>query len=141
MRKFYFKPQYEKRMYELMRTFLWSLFNELAMDKEFKVTIRPGVKSQIFKCPKEEFRIDKKTYKVCKPDIEHIENDNLDTAELTSDDDSEAELMKEQNFCKLQEKTDPYSVYKTLGGYGDTKTDQYGEFEKHKVTKEDKKQR
>ena len=73
MIKFYFKPQYEKRMYELMRTFLWSLFNKLAMDCSFNPAIKPGVKTATFKPWKEEGRIDKKTYKVFKPDIEHIE--------------------------------------------------------------------
>lgn len=31
-RKFYFKPQYEKMMYEKMRFFLWTYFNKLSMD-------------------------------------------------------------------------------------------------------------
>ena len=29
-------------MYELLRTHLWSLFNKLAMDKEFCPNIKPG---------------------------------------------------------------------------------------------------
>jgi len=36
LRKFYFKPEYEKRIYELLRSFLWKLFNKLLMEKEFQ---------------------------------------------------------------------------------------------------------
>ena len=46
MRKFYFKPQYEKRAYELLRTYMWSLFNKLVMDEDYKdPDIKPGMKA------------------------------------------------------------------------------------------------
>lgn len=96
MIKFYFKPQFEKRMYELLRTYLWSLFNKLAMDNSFNPKIKAGKKMEPFKNKwKEIGRIDKKTYKVFKPDIEHIEQDNINTDELTSDS-SEDETIKEE---------------------------------------------
>ena len=86
-------------MYEKLRTHLWSLFNKLSMDA-FNPTIKKGVaKMPTFKPWKEEGRIDKKTYKVLKPDIEHIEQDNLDTADLTSD--SESEDTKERNLEQI----------------------------------------
>lgn len=97
MRKFYFKPQYEKRMYELMRTHLWSLFNKLAMDKSFNPEVKPGMQKPIIKPRKEEHGIDKKTYKISKTDIEHIDIDNLDARDLTSDS-SEDEDTKEMAF-------------------------------------------
>ena len=96
MRKFYFKPQYEKRMYELLRTYMWSLFNKLAMDKNFDPEIKPGM-TKVFKQKRDGHGIDKRTYKVQKPDIEHIENDNMDTADLTEDS-SDDEVVKEQMF-------------------------------------------
>jgi hypothetical protein len=73
---------------------MWSLFNKLSMDKDFNPDIKPGVKLPTFKVSKEEHRIDKKTYKVAKPDIEHIERDNMDTNDLTSDS-SDDENLKE----------------------------------------------
>jgi len=101
IRKFYFKPQYEKRMYELLRTHLWSLFNKLAMDKEFCPLLKPGRSMEVFKPKKEEHRIDKKTYKIAKPDIEHIEIDNMNDDDITSDDSSDDELTKEEQYKSI----------------------------------------
>ena len=86
-------------MYEMIRTHLWSLFNKLVMDKDFNPNIKPGVKTATFKPKKEEHGIDKKTYKVAKPDIEHIEKDFMDTGDLTSD--SSDEDKKEQNYYDI----------------------------------------
>lgn len=56
------------------------------MDESFNPDIKPGAKLEPFKNKwKDEGRIDKKTYKVAKPDIEHIEHDNINPDELTSD--------------------------------------------------------
>jgi hypothetical protein len=51
-----------------------------------------------FKPKKEELsRIDKKSYRIAKPDIEHIENDNVNIDDLTSDS-SDDEAAKEEMF-------------------------------------------
>lgn len=98
MIKFYFKPAFEKRMYQLLRTHLWSLFNKLIMDKTFNPKIKLGVaKPTVYKPSFDEARIDKKTYKINKPDIEHIETDNLNPDDLTSDS-SDDEAVKEEKF-------------------------------------------
>ena len=97
IRKFYFKPQYEKRMYEILRTFLWTLFNKLSMEGDFNPSIKPGVSMPVIKPKKEEHRIDKRNYKIAKPDIEHIEKDDMNDDELTSES-SDDEIAKEEIF-------------------------------------------
>lgn len=124
-----------------MRTHLWSLFNKLAMDKSFCPDIKPGMKKQIFRPNKQEHGIDKKTYKVAKPDIEHIEDDNIDTHDLTSDS-SENEDDKEQAFKSIHQEKQEFNrqnIKEDLqAGYGDLDK---GDFQKHQVSKEDKKQK
>ena len=89
---------------------------------------------------KEEGRIDKKTYKVNKPDIEHIEKDDINTEDLTSD--SEDEATKEENFHNFMTlKSDTFGgIVKKfefpVKGYGEK-----GEIDKFKVNKEDKQQK
>ena len=131
--KFYLKPQYEKRFYELCRTYLWTLFNRLSMDQSFNPLVKPGVRSsKVIKPWKEEGRIDKKSYKVFKPDIEHIEMENMNTEEMTSDS-SEDEGIKEEKFSALMGKSElkKYDKIKKqeYGSYGETK-DIYGDFHK-----------
>jgi len=86
-------------MYETMRTHLWSLFNKLAATQNvFEPDIKPGICMPTFKPKKEEAgRLDKKTYRIAKPDIEHIENDNTNVDDLTSDS-SDDEATKEEIF-------------------------------------------
>lgn len=65
MRKFYFKPQYEKRSYELLRTYMWSLFNKLVMDEKYiDPSIKPGINNKVFKVKQSEHKIDKKSYRI-----------------------------------------------------------------------------
>lgn len=86
-------------MYERMRTHLWSLFNKLAASSNLREpTIKPGICMPTFKPKKEEFaRLDKKSYRIAKPDIEHIENDFTNIDDLTSDS-SDDEAAKERIF-------------------------------------------
>jgi len=55
------------------------------MDVTFAPEFKPGMKKEIFNPRKVEHGIDKKTYKISKPDIEHIEGENMDACDLTSD--------------------------------------------------------
>ena len=84
----------------MLRTYLWSLFNKLAMDGTVDPSVKKGVKSHTIKPWKEEGRIDKKTYKVNKPDIEHIDKDNVNTEDLTSDS-SDDEATKEEKYNQI----------------------------------------
>lgn len=133
-------------MYETMRTHLWSLFNKLAAQNNYDPEIKPGICMPTFKPKKEEFtRLHKSTYRIAKPDIEHIENDNINVDDLTSDS-SDDEASKEQMFQDIQSKSeqraqdfknslikkDPFGE----SGYGDEK-DKF-DFSKMKVTKDDK---
>jgi hypothetical protein len=68
---------------------MWSLFNKLVMDTTFDPEIKPGMNSKVFKVKEGEHKIDKKTYRIAKPDIEHVENDDMDTGDLTSESDDE----------------------------------------------------
>lgn len=92
-----------------MRTHLWSLFNKLAMDTTFNPQYKPGMKKEIFNPRKvEEGRIDKKSYKIAKPDIEYIDADNMDPYDLTSDSSAD-EDNKEHAYQSLHKtiKEDP----------------------------------
>lgn len=97
-----------------------------------------------FKPKKEEFaRLDKKTYRISKPDIEHIENDNTNLDDLTSDS-SEDEAAKEEMYRDMHSKEEARTnSIKTIkndpfgdSGYGDDKDKM--DFNKMKVDKDDK---
>lgn len=97
IRKFYFKPQYEKRMYEGLRTYLWTLFNKYSMETDFDPGIKIGV-SMPKPVKKEVSRVaDRVNYKIAKPDIEHIEKDNMNDDDLTSESSGD-EMAKEEIF-------------------------------------------
>ena len=130
-----------------MRTHLWSLFNKLASDGSFEPEIKPGVSMPTFRPKKEEGRIEKKMYKISKPDIEHINDDNMNTEDLTSDS-SDDEAQKEEIFQEIQskaesraEKVKTQSIKTNFeeGGYGEDK-DKF-DFQKMKINKDDKKQK
>lgn len=75
-----------------------------------------------FKPKKEELsRIDKKSYRIAKPDIEHIENDNVNIDDLTSDS-SDDEAAKEEMFQSIQNKSEA-----RVNAQKSTKSDPYGD--------------
>lgn len=139
-------------MYEGLRTYLWTLFNKYSMETDFDPGIKIGV-SMPKPIKKEVSRIDRVNYKIAKPDIEHIEKDNMNDDELTSESSGD-ELAKEEIFNQINDslKDDPDRQQKAVikgqfvssaiktnmfeTGYGDT-VDEF-DYNKHKITKQDK---
>jgi hypothetical protein len=85
-------------MYETLRTHLWTLFNKLSMETDFDPGIKIGVSMpKPIKQKTEITVLDRTNYKIAKPDIEHIEKDNINDDDLTSESSGD-EVAKEEIF-------------------------------------------